>query len=786
MNQSLQKSHRWLLHMLAAGCALLFIGSVQAQPFQGLTASSPGNLLSNGGFEAPTPAFWSPNGAGAVWSSERSRTPNYSLALNGAGAASWDMPEAILKWVPRFPGNVELTVGAYVQTEGVNTAPAGDDAKFQLVFNFYNAGGTNLLGGELAIDLPQDAASTTGWVEIDNTALGVLTLPEDATHATIEFRKGANATGSAWLDDLFIRTPSAEWPGDIHNANLDAGDTWYYYWDGFPRAEDNWPAEQPFIVSQTTAEAHTGAASQEIAFNFEQGGEAVAISDRVPATEGEPMLVSFWVKTDDVAEPELIGTGPERNIGLTALFYSSLESGAAGYNEIGGLDIRLNGEYNPGVIPLLPQVASADWTQYAFVVYPQEGAVGMEVRLRMWREFSGTAYWDDVFIAPVSEVVTELPNLLSNGGFEAPTPAFWTPSGAGAVWSSERSRTPNYSLALNGAGAASWDMPEAILKWVPRFPGNVELTVGAYIQTEGVNTAPAGDDAKFQLVFNFYNAGGTNLLGGELAIDLPQDAASTTGWVEIDNTALGVLTLPEDATHATIEFRKGANATGSAWLDDLFIRTPSAEWPGDIHNANLDAGDTWYYYWDGFPRAEDNWPAEQPFIVSQTTAEAHTGAASQEIAFNFEQGGEAVAISDRVPATEGEPMLVSFWVKTDDVAEPELIGTGPERNIGLTALFYSSLESGAAGYNEIGGLDIRLNGEYNPGVIPLLPQVASADWTQYAFVVYPQEGAVGMEVRLRMWREFSGTAYFDDVTITPIAGGALATAGEEDRRPCRT
>jgi hypothetical protein len=404
MNQRLRKSHRWLGHLLAAGWAILLIGSVQAQNFDGLTADSPGNLLSDGGFEGTAPSYWEASGAGATWSAERARTPNYSLALSGAAAAAWEMPEAVLEWVPRFPGNVDLSVGGFVQTEGVNTAPSGDDEKFQLVFNFYNADGDNLLGGELALDLPQEAASTGGWVELNSDALGVLTLPEDATSATIAFRKGASATGSAWLDDLFIRTTSEEWPGDIHNANVDVPGGWYYYWDGFPRGE-NWPEEQPFVVSRTTAEAHTGSAAGVIEHNFEQGGEAVLISERVPVTEGEPMLVSFWVKTEDVEAPEEIGTGPEKNIGLVALFHEQLESGAAGYGELGGLDVRLNGEFNPRVIPLLPQEASTGWTQYAFVVYPlafdEREIVGMEVRLRMWREFTGTAYWDDVAITPL-------------------------------------------------------------------------------------------------------------------------------------------------------------------------------------------------------------------------------------------------------------------------------------------------------------------------------------------------------------------------------------------------
>ena len=123
-------------------------------------------------------------------------------------------------------------------------------------------------------------------------------------------------------------------------------------------------------------------------------------------------------------------------------------------------------------------------------------------------------------------------------------------------------------------------------------------------------------------------------------------------------------------------------------------------------------------------------------------------------------------------------MLVSYWLKTEDNATPAEIGTG-DNNVGITALWYSSLASGAAGYNEIGGADIRLNGEYNPQVIPLLPRQADNGWTNYAFVLNPLPNSQGMEVRLRYWQQFTGSTYWDDVSITNIAGDNLfATAGE--------
>jgi hypothetical protein len=165
-------------------------------------------------------------------------------------------------------------------------------------------------------------------------------------------------------------------------------------------------------------------------------------------------------------------------------------------------------------------------------------------------------------------------------------------------------------------------------------------------------------------------------------------------------------------------------------------------------------------------------------VQTVTDEEAHTGTYSLKIEQNDPGASESVAVSDRVAVTPGEPVLVSYWVKTEDVPNPEEIGMG-DNNIGMTALWYTNLEGGAAGFGEIGGADIRLNGEYNSQVIPLATQAASTGWTHYAFVVYPVEGAVGLELRLRYWHAFEGATFWDDVSILPLSSEALSTAIED-------
>ena len=742
----------------------------------GLTIES--NKLSESGFEGGAPSYWSPSGAGATWAADRFRTAGRSLRLGGPGEASWTMGEAVRNWTNRFPGNADLEFGAWVWTEGVNTAPSTDAAKYQLVYTFRDADGNDLLGQPVVLDLPQAQATTGGWVEVSTASLGAIVLPEDAASATVVLRKGADAAGAAYVDDLFVRTGTeGVWPGDLFNANVEVPGGWYYWWDGFPTGSPEWPAAQPFEVTVTTSEAHTGASSLRIEQRDPAASEAVAVSQRVPVTPGQPVLLSYWVKTAGNADPATIGTG-DNNVGLTALWYNNMEGGAAGYGEIGGADIRLNGEYNPQVIPLLPQQADNGWTQYAFVVYPAAEAVGMELRLRYWHSFTGATYWDDVFVGDVPAVLADLPSLNAETGFEGGAPSYWSPSGAGATWAADRFRTAGRSLRLGGPGEASWTMGEAVRNWTNRFPGNADLEFGAWVWTEGVNTAPSTDAAKYQLVYTFRDADGNDLLGQPVVLDLPQAQATTGGWVEVSTASLGAIVLPEDAASATVVLRKGADAAGAAYVDDLFVRTGTeGVWPGDLFNANVEVPGGWYYWWDGFPTGSPEWPAAQPFEVTVTTSEAHTGASSLRIEQRDPAASEAVAVSQRVPVTPGQPVLLSYWVKTAGNADPATIGTG-DNNVGLTALWYNNMEGGAAGYGEIGGADIRLNGEYNPQVIPLLPQQADNGWTQYAFVLNPVAGAVGMEMRLRYWHSFTGATYWDDVHITNVGGAALITSEE--------
>ena len=404
----------------AAASILLLVGSMlwtlpalaQNTVLDLLSANSPVNLLTNGGFEADTPAYWEATGTGATWTTEQARTPGRSLKLSGQGDDAWTMAEAVRNWVAGIPGagNPEVVVGGWVYTDGVNTNPASDDEKFQLVYEFFDENGTDLLGGPLVLDLPQDAASSNGWIEISSLSLGAIALEEQAAKSVrITFRKGANATGTAYLEDIFIRKadPGADgWAGGWFNTNMDAGATWYYWWNGFEGGGADWPATQPHFQTVTDEQAHSGSQSLRIETNGANQDETVAISDRVPVSEGEPVLISFWVKHEGHTLPDSIGTG-QNNLGLSMLWYENLEAGTAGYGQIGEVIIELDGQFNglpsEQLIPLLVRETSSGWVQYAFVGYPVPGSVGVEIRLRYFHQFEGVTYWDDVVIIPLGD-----------------------------------------------------------------------------------------------------------------------------------------------------------------------------------------------------------------------------------------------------------------------------------------------------------------------------------------------------------------------------------------------
>jgi hypothetical protein len=252
------------------------------------------------------------------------------------------------------------------------------------------------------LDLPQDRPSTDGWVQIVSDTISFPHVRASES-VSVTFRKGSGAKGAVFLDDLFIRPidPSGgDWVGTFFNPNMDAGAHWYSWWNEYSEGKADWPATQAHCVTVSSEEAHSGSHSLKIEENYANPFEAVGISERIPVEQGEPLLVSFWVKYLEDAEGQTVGSGLG-NLGLTALWFSNVP----GFGLIQGLDIMLDGELDERLVPRLH--SPSEWSRYAFVLYPPAGASSLEVRPRYWHEFQEATYWDDFFVAPISDILED-------------------------------------------------------------------------------------------------------------------------------------------------------------------------------------------------------------------------------------------------------------------------------------------------------------------------------------------------------------------------------------------
>ncbi len=345
--------------------------------------------LSNGGFEGDEPNYFSPGGtsstADIVWGDTEYRTGGRSLEINKAnadGTASWVSEDLYRFWSIYVGADVGLQVGAYVKLDGVNINPANEDEKIQLIFNFLDENGADLLGAPYVIDVPQTEAST-GWVEV--ASIDPLSFSVTVSSITAEFKFGSGATGTAYVDDYFIRnTTDGEWAGDFFNPNADVPDGWHYWWPDFSAGKSDWETDAPVFMGQTSAEAHTGSSSVQMT-KESTGYELTVNSDETDfVNDGTPLVFSVWIKAnlaDGLADS--VNSDPSYGMGFTITWHDG-SMGADGWGQVGGADYQFTVAGD-----------TTDWTQYQAVFTPPAEATQYSVRARYWHFFRGTAYWDD-------------------------------------------------------------------------------------------------------------------------------------------------------------------------------------------------------------------------------------------------------------------------------------------------------------------------------------------------------------------------------------------------------
>ena len=130
--------------------------------------AQPTNLNSIGSFEGSMPAFWNvgnTGGATLTWATDQHRSGLRSLKIEKTttgDSASFVSDNMCDIWSRTHSKNVDIFLGAWVRTQGVNTTPATEDAKWYIVHEFYDSAGVKI--GDVQAADPADVASTGAWV----------------------------------------------------------------------------------------------------------------------------------------------------------------------------------------------------------------------------------------------------------------------------------------------------------------------------------------------------------------------------------------------------------------------------------------------------------------------------------------------------------------------------------------------------------------------------------------------------------------------------------------------
>ncbi len=356
------------------------------------------------------------------------------------------------------------------------------------------------------------------------------------------------------------------------------------------------------------------------------------------------------------------------------------------------------------------------------------------------------------------------------GGFEGNLPSFWNignqPSGSTLTWAADQYLSMGHSIEIQKTAtsdSASWISDNMCDMWSPAIPANVDLLFGAWIKTSGINTNPTTDDQRWYIAFSFYDDAGS--LIGICKLPIDQTLATSSGWTA-DTTSVGQVSLPKDAFKMIISFVGGKNATGTVWADNFIFTGRNGVWAGQDWNTQLGVPTGWYYWlppnggYDGLI----NSGFENTVVTNETS---HVGNYSLKY---FMPAGRAVhdgfvsthrlsfnAIDPTI--NPGDIIRISVWVKGSNLV-PDSAAVHPvDWAVGVSSHFFTKLGNND-GWDGTGN-DFQF----------AFPNATSFNWTKYSLdVQVPTDPAtVGMEIRLHVYSSFTGTIYFDDLSIKNLS-----------------
>jgi len=398
----------------------------------------------------------------------------------------------------------------------------------------------------------------------------------------------------------------------------------------------------------------------------------------------------------------------------------------------------------------------------------------------------------------VSGAFAQPVSLNTIGGFEGTLPSYWTrgnqPSSSTLSWATDQFASLGHSLKITKPSttpdSAAWISENMCDVWSPQNPKNVDIFVGAWVKTQGVNINPANASEMWWVSYTFWDSAGAFIEETKLPID--QSVATSTGWVA-DTNSPGETLLPKDSWTTIIKFVAGKNATGTVWADN-FVLYGRTTWGGQDWNAGVGVPTGWNYWLP--PNGGNDGLLGFGFENTIVTNEAaHSGLYS--LKFNLPFGRAAhdawvgtkryllngptgpaatqspTDISQVSGIKAGDVLRIAMWVQGSNLLPDSQAAHPGSWAIGVTPIFHTGYRPNDP-YDEIGAHDD----------VFMLPNATSFGWTQfYVDVTVPSNpGVKALSIRPHVYSLFTGTVYYDDITVQVI-GTATGVADGKNGIP---
>ncbi len=721
-------------------------------------------INSIGGFEQSLPSYWNiasaPSGATLTWATDEYRSMGKSLKIEKSAtsdSAMWESENMCDLWSEKTFKDVDINLGMYYMTSGVNTNPANDDEKWYVTYTFYDS--VDAVIGVKKFELDQSVASTGGWVA-DTTDIGEISLPENSWKTIIRFVGGKDATGTVWTDNYILVGRNGGWAGQDWNTQLGVPTGWYYWMP--PIGGNDGVLNAGFENTKITdEESYNGNYSLKydlpLGRPVKDGFIATRKFEFDDAQPGDVLRISIWVKGMNLYPDSAQAVGDQWHIALSATYHSTIGNNE-GFNQYGNSD----------QIPLqFPDATSFDWTQFyvdVTVPEPPEGQIAkaISIRLHALTRFAGTVWMDDLKVEKL-----DLPGINDIGSFEQSLPSYWTkgsePNGSTLTWATDESLSMGKSLKIEKSAtsdSAMWESENMCDLWSEKTFKDVDINLGMYYMTSGVNTNPANDDEKWYVTYTFYDS--VDAVIGVKKFELDQSVASTGGWVA-DTTDIGEISLPENSWKTIIRFVGGKDATGTVWTDNYILVGRNGGWAGQDWNTQLGVPTGWYYWMP--PIGGNDGVLNAGFENTKITdEESYNGNYSLKydlpLGRPVKDGFIATRKFELTDVVPGDNLKLSIWVKGMNLYPDSAIAVGDQWHIALSATYHSTIGNNE-GFNQYGNSD----------QIPLeFPYATSFDWTQFyvnVTVPEPPEGQIAkaISIRLHALTRFAGTVYLDGLEV---------------------